>query len=431
VSNVKRELDIDAARGLMLAWMTLTHLPTALTPWVNQPFGYISASEGFIFLSALFTGRIYYRLLTRDGVQKMTLKLLGRTLKLYGYHVLLLFWAFGIATRYAFTSHGQGLYNLMDFYFAAGPARATRDALLLAYRPPLLDIVPLYIIFLLLSPLVMIAATRIEWKHILALSFVFWLGAQCGLRENCYWLMARYLHVRIPLNEMGAFNLWAWQLMWIVGMWVGVRWAKDELPISRWARATWIPGIVVVVAFIVLRYKQIFGLDLMPYAVFLDKWHLGLVRILDFSALAMVLVRFRPIVKHIAIRPLVMMGQSSLQVFCTHFVFCFIGIGLMGDADRIYGWWKQTALIVGTFAALLTVAKFAARQDPSATAPANPVPDKTGAGTPTRTILTVPSKATIVSQGSLTVDARVSADGAIPAVPCTLTPKLSPKGERA
>ena len=57
--SVKREIEIDAARGLMLAWMVLVHLPTALTPWVNQPFGYISSSEGFIFLSALFTGRIY------------------------------------------------------------------------------------------------------------------------------------------------------------------------------------------------------------------------------------------------------------------------------------------------------------------------------------------------------------------------------------
>jgi hypothetical protein len=430
MSNAKRELDIDAARGLMLVWMTLTHLPTALTPWVNQPFGYISASEGFIFLSALFTGRIYYRLLTRDGAQKMTMKLLGRTLKLYGYHVLLLFLAFGIATRYAFTSHGQGLYNLMDFYFAAGPSRAIRAALLLAYRPPLLDIVPLYIIFLLISPLVMIAATRIEWRYILTLSFVFWTGAQFGLREDCYWLMARYFHWSIPLNEMGAFNLWAWQMMWVVGMWAGVRWAKDDLPVTKWARATWLPASVVVLVFLILRYKQIFGLDLMPYAVILDKWHLGVVRILDFSAIAMLLVRFRSVVKHIAIKPLVMMGQSSLPVFCTHFVFCFIGISMMGSADRLYGW-KQGALIVVTFAALMTVARFAARQDPSTSksAPANPVPEKTTVGTPHAVIgMPIPGA---ISQGSLTVDARVSTDGGVPAVPCTMSSKLSPKGERA
>jgi hypothetical protein len=32
-----------------------------------------------------------------------------RTLRLYGYHVLLLFLGFGIAAHYAFGDHGQGL----------------------------------------------------------------------------------------------------------------------------------------------------------------------------------------------------------------------------------------------------------------------------------------------------------------------------------
>ena len=72
LKNMRREIEIDAARGLMLVWMTLTHLPTAITPWVNQPFGYLSSAEGFIFLSALFTGRIYYRRLTRGGIRRPT-----------------------------------------------------------------------------------------------------------------------------------------------------------------------------------------------------------------------------------------------------------------------------------------------------------------------------------------------------------------------
>ena len=64
---MRRLQELDALRGLMLVWMTLTHLPTVLTTYVNQPFGFISASEGFLFLSALFTGRIYFRLAQRDG----------------------------------------------------------------------------------------------------------------------------------------------------------------------------------------------------------------------------------------------------------------------------------------------------------------------------------------------------------------------------
>lgn len=368
---MKRELEIDAARGFMLVWMTLTHLPTALTPWVNQPFGYISASEGFIFLSALFTGRIYYRLMAREGVHKMTTKLLVRTLRLYGYHVLLVLLAFGIAARYAMGSHGQGLYNLLDFYFAAGPARAFRDALLLMYRPPLLDIVPLYIIFLLLSPAVIYAARRMGWKITLLGSFALWIGAQFGLREGSYAFLSHHFGLQIPLNEMGAFNLWAWQLVWVTGMWCGVRWAKNDLPVERWAKRTWIPAAVIVAVFLGIRYWQIYGMDLGRFAVLFDKWHLGIVRLFDFAAVAMLLIRFRPVVKELSVQPLVLMGQSSLQVFCTHFVFCFIGLGMMANADRLYGW-KQPALIVVTFAALLLIAKLRDRKLTSAVPEALP-----------------------------------------------------------
>jgi hypothetical protein len=359
---MRREIEIDAARGLMLVWMTLTHLPTALTPWVNQPLGYISASEGFIFLSALFTGRIYYRLLTREGLGKMNAKLLLRALRLYGCHVMLLFCAFLIAAHYALGAQRQALYNLLDFYFAAGPARAIRDALLLVYRPPLLDIIPLYIIFLVLSPAVIFAATRVKWKWILGGSLALWLGAQLGLREACYGFLAQYVGLRIPLNEMGAFNLWAWQLVWVLGMWCGVRWSKNDLPIAEWARRTWIPAAFVSAALLILRYMQLFGLDLGRSATFVDKWHLGALRLINFAAVAMLLIRFRAVVKPLAIRPLVLMGQSSLQVFCTHFLFCFVGIGMMGNANHIVGW-GQGVLLVGTFASLLLIAKIYARPE--------------------------------------------------------------------
>jgi hypothetical protein len=359
---MKREIEIDAARGLMLVWMTLTHLPTAITPWVNQPFGYFSASDGFIFLSALFTGRIYYCLLQRSGARKMTAKLLLRSLYLYGYHAALLFFAFVIAARYAIGAHSQGLFNLLDYYFAAGPAHAILSALLLIYRPPLLDIIPLYIIFLLLSPAVILLAARTSWKPVLAGSVTVWFLAQFGLREAAYAFLAHHAGLRIPLNEMGAFNLWAWQLLWILGMWCGVRWTKDELPTEKWGTKTWVPATIVVAGLIALRYAQIFGFNLGRSIVFVDKWHLGVARLIDFAAASMLLIRFRPLVKRFAIRPLVLLGQSSLQVFSAHFLFCFVGIAMMGNAERIFGW-GQVALIAVTFAALLLVANLNAKPE--------------------------------------------------------------------
>src|ERR1700739_3018776 len=188
----------------MLVWIALTHLPTAASAWVNQPFGFVGAAEGFIFLSALFTGRIYFRLAEYDGYPAMTRKLWARTLRLYGYHVLLLAFAFLVAVPIA--SHGDrpGLHNLLDFYFLAGARQAVTEAALLVYRPPLLDILPMYIIFLLVTAGAIRLARSIGWKPILWTSFAFWMLAQFGFRAPEHSFLMCYIPTRIPLNEMGS-----------------------------------------------------------------------------------------------------------------------------------------------------------------------------------------------------------------------------------
>src|ERR1700752_1292295 len=222
-----RRLEIDAVRGLMLVWMALTHLPTFLPTYTNQPFGFVSASEGFIFLSALFTGRIYFRLVERDGYPVMTRKLLLRTLRLYGYHALLLAFAFLVAVPIASSGNRPQLHNLLDYYFAVGPKEAITEAFLLIYQPPLLDILPMYILFLLFTPLALIIARRVgNWTTILAASATIWFLAHLVIREAEHDFVNRALRVHIPINEMGSFDLWAWQFLWIFGLWFGVRWAQ-------------------------------------------------------------------------------------------------------------------------------------------------------------------------------------------------------------
>ena len=226
----------------MLVWITLTHLPTSASAYVNQPFGFISAAEGFIFLSALFTGRIYFRLAEHDGYRAMTRKMWGRTVRLYGYHALLLAFVFLVAVPIASRGNRPGLHNLLDFYFMAGPKQAITEAALLIYRPPLLDILPLYIIFLAMSSILILLARRFGWKPILCGSFAFWVLAQFGFRAAEHTFMMHYIPTRIPIHEMGAFDLWAWQFLWIVGIWLGVRWAQDNLPIEAERAESGDPG---------------------------------------------------------------------------------------------------------------------------------------------------------------------------------------------
>jgi hypothetical protein len=85
-------------------------------------------------------------------------------------------------------------------------------------------------------------------------------------------------------------------------------------------------------------------------------------RILDFAAVAAILILAQPVVKRAALRPLVLMGQSSLQVFCVHLLFCFAGLTLMGNASMLNGW-RQFALLAVTFTAMLVTAKIFSKSE--------------------------------------------------------------------
>ena len=372
---MKRCAELDAARGMMLVWMVLVHLPTVLSARVNQPFGYISSSEGFIFLSAFLTGRIYLRIFERDGAAAMNRKLLLRAVRLYIFHVLLLLFAFVAVSRYALRGR-PALHNMLDFYFLAGVERAVRDGLLLIYRPPLLDIIPLYVGFCLLSPLLIWLGARISWRLVLGGSAAIWLAAQFGFRTALYHWVVAVTPLRVPLHEMGAFNPWAWQFLWVLGMYFGVRWAKDELPAAKWAQRLWIPAACVAAALLALRYTEASGLNLASYSVLFDKWNLAAVRLVDFPAVVLIVIRFRAVLKRIALqrflepisRSLIMLGQASLQVFCAHFFFCFVALGLVGNSALLPAW-LQVVVATVTFAFLLLLAKASQmRRDPYARA---------------------------------------------------------------
>jgi hypothetical protein len=371
--------ELDALRGLMLVWITCTHLPTILSTYVNQPFGFFAATEGFIFLSALFTGRIYFRMAERDGYGAMWWKLWLRTGKLYCYQLLLLAFAFVIEAPIAAHGNKPAVHNLLDFYFNAGRTRAFIDAALMVYRPPLLDILPIYIILMALTPFAIVLGARFGWKYVLTTGFTLWVLAQFGLRTFAYHLLVRAFGLQIPLNEMGAFNLWAWQLWWLVGLWLGVRWAKDDLRFD-WVKQMTIPAVIVAAFFLALRYAQVAEVvTLGKFGMLFDKWDFGIARMIDFTAIAVLAIRFRSMLKPFAIGPLVMLGQASLPVFCVHLLCVFCALTIMGN-DPIISGWKAIVVILGSLSVLLLTAKIAASRRAKAEAITGKVKPRTSDG---------------------------------------------------
>jgi hypothetical protein len=348
--------ELDALRGLFLVWMTFTHMPTRFSDFVNQPFGFVSSAEGFVFMSALLVSRVYLR----DAPQNesgLWEKLWRRTFKIYGYHLLMLAFAFTVAAAFAARTHRPALYNLLNFYLAH-PVVAIIGSALLIYCPPLLDILPMYVIFLFFTPVALSMSVRYGWKWILAGSGVLWLAAQFGLREFLHNLVVHVTHLPIPLQETGAFNLFAWQGVWIAGLWLGARSMQGEMPLAR------VPGYAVALCgavcafFFEVRHGWLGPhLTQETLGIQVDKWQIGPLRLINLAAALIVCYWLRRyLVRLIAREPFLTLGKASLQVFCAHLFFVFAALALLyGNIQELHGL-RAYGMLALTFTGLFLVA---------------------------------------------------------------------------
>ncbi len=361
-----RLIELDILRGFLLLWMTLTHLPTKASIISNQTFGFVSGAEGFIFLAAFMVGQLEHRIEQKRGQLGTLVDVSKRTLKIYIYHCALLAIAFTLVAEVGVTFQRLAIQNLLSFYLQ-NPREATIAAALLEYRPSLLDILPMYIVFMLLTPIARKIAHWWGWDPVIAISFLVWTAAQFGLR---HWLYTRgdIFGLSVPENSTGAFDLYGWQLLWMVGLALGSIYADNidaaAQPQDATAEAS-IPGwllklsLVVGSVFLVLRYSPVDRwINPAVYGWLIDKWHLGAARIINFSALAIILTRFGARIAALPlIKPLALLGQASIEVFSVHVLFCVGGNALSKDADPQLPWWQQAILLTVTIAALFITAR--------------------------------------------------------------------------
>jgi hypothetical protein len=353
--RVQRKPEIDALRGVFLVWMTLTHLPTHLSDLVNEPFGFVSSAEGFVFLSALLVARLHIRQAAEAGVALRT-KLWKRALRIYGYHLILLAFAFTIAAAFAELAHRLALINLLNFYLAH-PFPAIVGSLLLIYCPPLLDILPMYVIFLLITPFLLAVAARRGCRGILLASGSVWLLAQFGLRAWVHDLVVHVTTLQIPLQDTGSFNLFAWQMVWVSGLCIGAASAQEGRSFRQPPRFVYKVSALICIFFIGVRHNW-FGNHLaQAFGLQLDKWQLGPLRLVNLIAFACVIYWARKLLTRLfLIEPFIMLGKASLQVFCAHLAFVFVGLALLyGTVSQLHGF-DAVGLVALTFVGLIFVA---------------------------------------------------------------------------
>lgn len=359
-ASARRLWELDAVRGLMLVLMTLTHLPTRLSNPTGQPFGFVSAAEGFVMLSAFMAGMVYTARERREGAEAMRGAFFKRALKIYACQIALLIFLMTVVAVMGLLAGQEAVINLIGFYLDQ-PLAALFSGLLLIYAPPLLDILPIYIVFMLASPVLLLHGLHRGWGGILGLSLLAWLLAQFDLGEAVYNAVTTVAPIPVPYRQTGSFEIWGWQFLWVLGLWMGSMQAeRPDAPPLVFPR--WMVNTAIGIALVGFVWRHVIGQNPFPgqasLAPLFDKWHLGPLRLINFMALLLLTMHFAPwLRRHLPRLPVLeTLGRASLPVFCAHLVLALLALALAGDVQPQRPYWVDAAIVAVSFPALYLVA---------------------------------------------------------------------------
>lgn len=305
-----RDLRIDSLRGLALCVISLAHLDFASLKWTWNSLGHTSFAELFVFLSGLVSGLVYFRLLDRSSIREVRARAAARAGIIYASYLGLVVYI-AVYTR---------VVHSLDIEFfpwgcsllVSDPALAFTLAPFFIYQPGFSNILPMYCVFMLLVPIALSQIQRGRDWLVLAASVGLWIAAQQGAFRALQQPFVQ--HFGVPLIH---FDLFAWQILFVAGLWFGARRAAGRpvrLPQSRWFAWALVPPLLFSFA---VRHQIFFAADLAKAAASVThRGDLDLLRLLNFVALAYLVARVSE--RHPAWfewRWLAYLGQHSLQVF--------------------------------------------------------------------------------------------------------------------
>src|SRR5271170_642176 len=147
-----RDLRLDFFRGLALICIFIDHIQeNYLNYFTLSAIGFSDAAEVFIFISGFTASLVYGRTLALRGLLFATVQVLRRAWQLYVAHIFL-FVIFIAEVSYTVMTFNNPMYNeeMGVGDFLDHPHVAVLHALALQFQPTFLDILPLYIVLLLI-----------------------------------------------------------------------------------------------------------------------------------------------------------------------------------------------------------------------------------------------------------------------------------------
>ena len=351
-----RDLRLDFFRGASLIFIFIDHVPeTVLTYFTLQAIAFFDAAEVFIFISGFTAALVYGRRLAAKGALYASAQVLRRAWQLYVAHIFL-FVLFIAEVSYTAATFKNPMYNdeMRIAAFLDEPHVAVIQALLLQFQPAFLDILPLYIVMLLIFPAILLGLRR-HWLLVLAPSAVIYLAVHI-------------LDISVPAYPEGHlwfFNPLAWQFLFVAGAVLGDRTSRGQ-SLAGLIRLAYPLAVAVVAAALTIRLSwTLHGIWEAIPGVFLkelwpvDKNNLAPLRLVSFFA-AVVLVavhvpRDARFLTCAAARPLVLCGQQSLEIFCLGILLSALGHFILVEYDSAVP--MQLAVSAAGIAAMLLTAR--------------------------------------------------------------------------
>jgi hypothetical protein len=324
---------IDFWRGFALITIFVDHIPGNLYERATYRNVSISdAAELFVFLAgwslALAT--------TADTPSRVILRLLSRTVEVYRAQLVITAMALAMIAAAAVWTENPLLLEWHDAGpFFADPIRTTIGWVALTHQLGYFNILPLYVVVLMLAPGFVLLAR---------VSRLAALAASLALYGTC--LVFGINLPTWPVEDTWFFNPLAWQVLLVLGF-LGAQWARDEAAFRRWCRRLAPLGFVGVAAGAIAAHMN-WAPDPMllpePRLLFMfDKHFVSPPRLLHFLALVLAFHGlYGPIARRLpwVTRHLSALGRNSLAVFSVASI-----LGLIGQIVRF---WEGGGFIIDT-----------------------------------------------------------------------------------
>ncbi len=316
MSVIERDYRLDSLRGLVLIIMLVFHLGPPIEH-IFRNLVSVSAAAGFVFLSGLVGGMVYGWIGLNQGRTGLRRKAFRRALNISLYHMIAFIL---IMFLLLFSKYYAYIYGSWHPVSVETPATALVLAALFLYQPRFLDILPLFCLLFLITPLLINGFIKKRGFWILLGSLLIWVTATYQSWDS----LQKFLYQYVPCY-LSSFNPFAWPFIYIGGLFFGFRRLTGKkllVPINNFLLAVSL-GVVIGISHLDFRATPliIMGLDLFTLT---SKTSLGPLALINFIAEVYIFtyigVRFPYLLKWPFLS---FIGRHSLQVFFFHLLLLY------------------------------------------------------------------------------------------------------------